>query len=287
LGTISQDIASLDELDLMRHDLTAVAKLPDDLVIASSTDELLATFARHSSISPTERQGRIREDTFTLVLDLTLSRMIVHSDDTSPVAPLPRGSQEPQTADNLFERAEQLTLNDGNSRSNEIPFRWLPPRFDLDAEDGSGASSDHLQTEAARTLLSEWMVGADPTEYIWKDWRGENSAPPTPVKRPVRPLPSPRTTYGFAQSQPDIRYRPPIIAQSQPQQLPSVSQYTNNIPHVLARTQAMRSSPPPVLQSSQSLQDLGPSTQAERGPFGGRPDVKARKKVAKKRIGGF
>lgn len=274
---------------MTRHDLTAVAKLPDDLATSSSAGDLITTFAERITVHASGRQGRIKEDTFRLVLDLTLSRMIVHSESPTSVAPTPRGSQEPQTADNLFERAEQLTLDDGTSKANEIPFRWLPPRRDIDAgsPNDHDLPSDHLQTEAARTLLSEWTIGADPIEYDWKDWRREGSLPRTPIKRPVRPLPSPRTTYGFAQSQPDIRYRPPYLSQPQPRQLPPYSQHANAIPQVFAHTQAMRSSPPPVLQSSQSLQDLGPSTQAERGPYGGRPEVKARKKAVKKRIGGF
>jgi hypothetical protein len=230
----------------------------------------------------------MKHDTLRLVLELTLSRMIVHSDSVAPApAATPRSSQEPQTADNLFERAEQLTLNDGGSKTNEIPFHWLSPRNTFEGEEQAHDNPDaRLQTDTARTLLSEWTVGTDPAEYKWSDWRREGSAPPTPIRRPVRPLPSPRTTGGFAQSQPDLRYRPPTLAQPQPRRWPPLTQPFNSVPQIMAHTQIMRSSPPPV-QSSQPAHDPGPSTQVERGPFGGRLEGKSRKKAAKKRVGGF
>jgi hypothetical protein len=255
--------------------------------------DLYATFAQSPVIPFTDAQRRYQRDTRRLVLDLTLSRMVVHSEELDTASGISvRASQEPSTADDLFERAGQLTLNDeSDSRPGPPTFRWLPPRrgFDQDlaSRDVQPNKSD-LDSPTARALLGDWKIGTDPTQFTWKDWRRETSAVPTTVRRPVRPLPSPRTTASqtFAQSQLDSRSRPPTIAQPQPRSQWGLHTW-NSIPNILAHGQGTRSSPPPVLHSSQSYQDLGGNTQAETGRFGGRLDSKSRKKAAKKRVGGF
>jgi len=294
-NAFANDLANLTSIDLEKHELHKVATLPHGLPINQSQtandplENIYATFAK-SDMSPfTDSQARHQRDTRRLVLDLTLSRMIVHSEQLLPVDRLIRKSQEPETADNLFERTGQLTLNDSNE-PGPPKVKWLAPRVDFDAQSDPQASgppdATSLDTAGSRALLNDWTVGSDPTQFSWKDWRREDSAVPTPVRRPVRPLPSPRASAAqvFAQSQPNSRYQAPSIAQPRPQWALHGS---NSIPNILALGQGTRSSPPPVLHSSQSYQDLGASTQAERGPFGGRPDSKARKKPAKKRVGGF
>jgi hypothetical protein len=289
------DQANLTSIDLERHELHQVATLPLGLPVAQSQtsqdplESIYATFAR-SDMSPfTDSQARHQRDTRRLVLDLTLSRMVIHSEQTYSADRLIRKSQEPETADNLFERTGQLTLNDSNE-PGPPELKWLVPRVEFDTQPEPQATGipdvKSLDTAASRALLHDWTIGSDPAQFTWKDWRRETSAVPTPVRRPVRPLPSPRAsaTQTFAQSQPNPRYQAPIIAQPRPQWALHGS---NSIPNILAHDQGTRSSPPPVLHSSQSFQDLGASTQAERGPFGGRPDNKARKKLAKKRVGGF
>jgi hypothetical protein len=289
------DQANLASIDLERHELHRVATLPLEPSFNQSQttkdplEDIYATFAK-SDMSPfTDSQARHQRDTRRLVLDLTLSRMAIHSEQPNPADRLLRKSQEPETADNLFERTGQLTLNDSNEPG--LPkLKWLAPRVDFDTQPEPQATgtpdAKSLDSAASRTLLNDWTIGSDPTQFTWKDWRRETSAVPTPVRRPVRPLPSPRAsvTQTFAQSQPNPRYQAPSIAQPRPQWALHGS---NSIPNILAHGQGTRSSPPPVLHSSQSYQDLGASTQAERGPFGGRPDSKVRKKLAKKRVGGF
>jgi hypothetical protein len=294
-SAFTNDLAKLTSIDLERHELHQVAMLPLGLPTDQSQtakdplENIYATFAK-SDMSPfTDSQARHQRDTRRLVLDLTLSRMVIHSERTNPADRLIRKSQEPETADNLFERTGQLTLNDSNEPGRP-DFKWLAPRveFDIQPEPQVTGTPDakSLDSAASRALLNDWTIGSDPTQFTWKDWRRETSAVPTPVRRPVRPLPSPRAsaTQTFAQSQPNPRYQAPSIAQPRPQWALHGS---NSIPNIMAHAQGTRSSPPPVLHSSQSYQDLGASTQAERGPFGGRPDSKVRKKVAKKRVGGF
>ena len=289
------DQANLTSIDLERHELHKVATLPLGLPVDQSQtaenplENIYANFAK-SDMSPfTDSQARQQRDTRRLVLDLTLSRMVIHSEKIQSTDRLIRKSQEPETADNLFERTGQLTLNDSNA-PGPPELKWLAPRVEFETQPESQATgtpdAKSLDTAASRALLNDWTIGSDPTHFTWKDWRRETSAVPTPVRRPVRPLPSPRAsaTQTFAQSQPNPRYQAPSIAQPRPQWALHGS---SSIPNILAHGQGTRSSPPPVLHSSQSYQDLAASTQAERGPFGGRPDTKARKKPAKKRVGGF
>jgi len=289
------DLGILTTIDLERHELHKITALP----LGPSTDpsrvtqdrvaDIYAMFAR-SDLSPVgDIQERYQRDVRRLVLDLTLSSMVVHSEkiDTTSASSV-RESQEPETADNLFERTGQLTLNDTSERQTSPPLlKWLAPRADFDAQqDAQPPDVKALDTPASRLLLNEWSIGADPTQFTWKDWRRETSVVPTPVRRPVRPLPSPRgsTSQTFAQSQPNPRYQLPTVAQPRSQWALHGS---NSIPNIVAHGQGTRSSPPPIPHSSQSFPDLGASTQAERGPFGGRPDSKVRKKLVKKRVGGF
>jgi hypothetical protein len=231
-----------------------------------------------------DSQARHQRDIRRLVLDLTLSSMVIHSEQIETPNPRPdRPSQEPETADNLFERTGQLTLNDSNESGPPV-LKWLAPRTDF----GSQRETPVGSTPDTKSLDTPTSRGSDPTQFTWIDWRRETSAVPTSVRRPVRPLPSPRASgiQTFAQSQPNPRYQPPTVAQPQPRAQWALHG-SMSIPNIMAHGQGTRSSPPPVLHSSQSYQDLGASTQAERGPFGGRPDVKVRKKLAKKRVGGF
>lgn len=253
------------------------------------------TFASdHSGQSAAERR-RIDLDIRRLVLDLVLSRTAVHSDASLSHSTQTEGTSSAlvDTPEDLFQATQQLSLDESGGRAKKIDFKFLVPRSEYQPNIGippdPGGATDLdgiLQTPSARRLLSEWTTGSDPIEYKWDDWRGPESRASTPLRRPVRPLPSPRATQRFAQSQGiPGRYAPTISASQVPFGLSSTTSY--GPPEVRSQVPNMRSSPPPVLQSSQSLQDFGAATQVERGPFGGRLDVKARKKPAKKRVGGF
>lgn len=247
--------------------------------------DLLSIYAERSSMGKREKQ-RIQQDCHRLVLDLVLSHTVVHSEDVqSSSAASPRASLGAiETPEDLFQRTQNLTLDD----QSKIEFNHLIPRDrSPDPESTQQAQPPDkdfdslLQTKSARRLLGEWQLGSDPSDYTWTEWRDPHHQPDTPIRRPVRPLPSPRTAQRFAQSQPTFgRYVPNQIPTSQINAnplLPNIRPFQSN----------MRASPPPVLQSSQSYPDIGPSTQIERGVFGGRLEPKARKKPAKKRVGGF
>lgn len=267
-------------------------------VVPERFDELMSTYTARSGLDKREKD-RIQHDTQRLVLDLVLSRTVVHSEDPQALTTPPQraGSNAVaiETPEDLFQRTQDLTLDE----QPKIEFRHLIPRetFDETQADSSRQVQPpdkdpkaHLQSSSARQLLGEWQIGSDPSEYIWSGWRDTStqsqSQVPTPHRRPVRPLPSPRAPQRAAQSQPTLgRYVPEIPPTHAPTfALPPTVRPLTFQP--TANTNA-RSSPPPVLQSSQAYPDIGPSTQVERGPFGGRLETKARKKPAKKRVGGF
>lgn len=275
-------------------------------------DELLSTYTARNGLD-TREKDRIQQDTQRLVLDLILSRTVVHSEDPQAQTPPPpqragSSAMTIETPEDLFQRTQDLTLDE----QPKIEFRHLIPRemFDETEPDSirQAQAPDKdpkalLQSSSARQLLGEWQIGSDPSQYSWSGWRDplsqSQSQPqaPTPHRRPVRPLPSPRAPNQAAQSQPTLgRYVPEIQSIHAPTFAlpPTVRPLTfqsgmNANTNTNTNTNA-RSSPPPVLQSSQAYPDIGyigPSTQVERGPFGGRLETKARKKPAKKRVGGF
>lgn len=183
---------------------------------------------------------------------------------------------------------------------------------------GSTLASDHpkqtdgpLQTLGARTLLADWTVGADPAEYVWKPYRplaegeGENEEPMErgEPSRPIRPLPgyaagSARPTQGQTQTRPlHFATQPERPGRAYPAtQVPVLQPRYGMEPGARAgsplggvlpetRMEASRtgsSQPGPGAEMGMIVQ-----SQVERGPFGGRPEGKEKKKKAKKRAGGF
>lgn len=291
------DLAFLSSLDPRQYDLVPIIDFGQVEAHQAETfrfahapralEGIESTFAAGRQADRIERD-RIKSDTQRLVLDLVLSRTIVHSEDIRPsgrTSTIGNATSSTETPEDLFERTQQLTLDESAGSAKLVGLRFLIPKAAVPGtfEDEGGLDpppdmSDALQTPSARRLLAEWDLGTDPAAYSWTGWRETPSRPSTPISRPVRPLPSPRSTQRFPQSQPSFtRQLPgyaPVIAPT------AVSTAARPI------QQSMRSSPPPVLQSSQVYPDFGASTQVERGPFGGRLETK-KKKPAKKRVGGF
>lgn len=286
----------MSSLDPSKYSLAPIVNLgevepqgghPTPFAVPRALETLDTTFQAGRDVDPIERD-RIKRDTRRLVMDLMLSRTIVHSEELYPNLPVLSASARSsvETPEDLFERTQQLTLNENAGSAKEIDMRFLKPKghpsdnFDDDLDPRATGDVGHaLQIPSARTLLGEWDLGADPGDYTWSAWRDAPSRVSTPIQRPVRPLPSPRSTQRFPQSQPTLG-----------RQLPghSLAAASNaGFPAVIPLQQSMRSSPPPVLQSSQAYPDFGASTQIERGPFGGRLESKKKKKPAKKRVGGF
>lgn len=292
-----RDLEQVTALDTTQYSLFPIVTLrtatahpynPSDSrsLAPEKLDELLSIYTSQPTLDKREK-NRIQQDTQRLVLDLVLSQTVVHSENHQAGSSTPprARSSEIETPEDLFLRTRDLTLDE----QPKIEIRHLIPREPAEETqpDRPGTLADKdpmsfLQSSSARQLLGEWQLGSNPSEYKWSGWRDTPSQPPTPLRRPVRPLPSPRTTQRAPQSRPTLgRYIPTIDSSS-------IDAPTFALPPTIRPMQtSVRSSPPPILQSSQGYPDIGPSTQVERGPFGGRPETKARKKPAKKRVGGF
>lgn len=252
-------------------------------------------------------------DLIRLAIDLALSSTVFSSEDAPLLPAQTTQISRPSTPDELFARTAGLSLND--QEAPPMSFNILPPRIDhTPSEDESPLVTESkveatkaLDEQPARTLLSEWTLGSDPANYVWKPWR-DHPRPDffSPATRPIRPLPSPRPSslHRFPNSQPTVpTFKPhrPLSAQYPPTLTPisSFSPFpppivslrpTESVPDLRKSIRdGIRSSPP--IQPYSSPPPSGgefPSTQVERGVFGGRPEAGARtKKKAKKRAGGF
>jgi hypothetical protein len=317
--TSSDLLPRLDQIDYTR----------DYITIHSITSDFMSGASAHSVSNSTVFEGldegfpvpsgaseairdRFWKDKIRLAIDLAMSRTVLASEDPPALSPLSAQITRPSTPDELFARAASLTLNE--REAPPVSFSILHPRslyrppmrsevmFDEEVqnvdEDIEGNPMKAIDMPSVRTILSEWTLGSDPREYTWTAWRDTlQSGIGTPTKRPIRPLPSPRTApfrRSFP-SQPTLPSRgmfasqyPPSLAQTH---VPKFNPFptpitalgpTESVP-ALQEGEYARSSSPPIPEMGQH-----PSTQMERGVFGGRLEVGLRtKKKARKRQGGF
>ena len=312
LSLDSSEIENINALDYTRylsfvHQLHTIigsqhVGLPETLpnlstLLGSLKNEFPAAQSGRSSKSSNARR---QADLNRLALDLALSTTVLSSEDFVGAAAV----QTPANADDFLSRAANLTLND--AEPPPITFTVIPPRSvpgkDEDSDSIEPDPQSALQSLPARSVFNEWTLGSDPSEYTWKEWRNpavdvENGI----SSRPIRPLPSPRSSHPPTFASEQAYPRPPGLSYSQPQP-PSISAIPRPISsrtmETFGGTAAIaRGLPLRVFGSSGIIGDLrssspvlgadmdGPMTQVERGPFGGRMDGK--KKKVKKRAGGF
>ncbi|EJU05294.1 hypothetical protein DACRYDRAFT_103788 [Dacryopinax primogenitus] len=154
----------------------------------------------------------------------------------------------------------------------------------------------------ASLLLSEWLPGSVPEDYEYVDPYGVAEHEP---RQPRTPRQGDRFDHpgigGASVSQAGPGGPPAIVAvpSSQSLVIPNVQSGAISSTQPFHSRRAFPSSPPPAPFSQlgyprlaaalpPSSQDLWPSTQQVRGPFGERPEARlARKKAAKKRMAGF
>ena len=254
-----------------------------------SLDELRFLFPDSTDIIRVPE--RHQEAVHRLALDLSLSRLVLHTNDcglNTEQSKTQLIALDPEDDDDDVARAAgQLTLRE--SEAPRIIFSYLhPPSFESNfihsslpevvSQDAIQLAEDELQSPTARALLSEWTIGEDPKAYAWTPCRDttRQGSVSTTTGRPVRPLPSPRPAQG-PQTFTGAATQPPHFhaATSVPSLMPSIPAF-GSIPSI-PMTQIPRSSagePTGYMQ-----------TQVERGPFGARPG--ATKKKVKKRVGGF
>lgn len=241
-----------------------------------------------------------------LALDLSLA-----SDVFAPKRP---GKGPAATLDedllNISRSTEAMSL--GDVEPAPVHFSFLRPICKTDPRGLPSASENVIGELAAksmmppgvRLLLQEWDVGADPMQYEYRDPYDEAAAPPANVGRPSK-VPPPQGAQSVQEPRPSTQtqtqtQRPPAIASSVPNAPPAISASQPPVtrrPLAAARSQdafvaptprppSSRSQPAETWGAPASSQEFMTSTQVLPGPHGGRP-VPAKKKGAKKRLGGF
>ncbi|KAI0636734.1 hypothetical protein C8Q77DRAFT_1094359 [Trametes polyzona] len=279
---------------------------------AEDHQRTLENLARYDLADSPDRTApsyrRENEARSQLALDLTLA-----SDVFAPKRPGKEAitSLEEDMA-NISRSTEAMSL--GNLEPPPVHFSFLRPvrkaasaATKASGEEVAEPPARMLMPLGVRLLLQEWDVGTDPMQYEYRDPYDE-TAPPIParVQRPAKAAFS-QGTQPATESRPPTQtqtQRPPAIASSTPKAPPAIAASQPPQPRrplVAARSQdtflAPTSRPPPsgsqpveALHGSQTLppssQEFMPSTQVLPGPHGGRPGP-VKKKVAKKRLGGF
>lgn len=271
-------------MDLSRH-LTVINTLAQSFEIPLPIDNQLVGRLDHlrimGDLTETFPLPRAPDRQFArqLALDLALSSTILFSEPLEVTSASSRQKAPAQltgTPDDDFARAAgQLSLR--VQAPPRIRFSLLAPLVRLSARNGSASPSTEddpeqwVQGETARSLMAEWNTGTDPRTYMWKGWReDEQGDQRSGSSRPIRPLPSPRSTQ--------TTFARPTVQPNLPTRAPTFAANTSDHPQ----------SSPLRLRSSEYARDsqIVSNTQVERGPFGGRPTGTGKKK-AKKRVGGF
>jgi hypothetical protein len=221
--------------------------------------------------SSLRRESEAREQ---LALDLTLSR---HIYSPQPFSMKNKANDKLEANDELETMTKTLSLED-EAPPMSFGYLRLNPK-----DDGHDAEKD-LIPAGVRLLLKDWDVGADPREFAYRDPYGEDPEDPAPLRtrKKQEALPKERPVV-------DVQRPPPIVASST-----SVNPFGAGR-RFMSQDPNLQYRPPPIAGSQPVGRNVGlaemsqdvvmASTQVLPGAYGGRPAVK--KKVVKKRLGGF
>jgi hypothetical protein len=266
------------------HDWTSTFKqlVPD---VSDTVQELHDNLKRYDLTTDDYRPGPSlrteKEAREQLTLDLALASDVYAPHSIKPA--------DPDTqVDDVFETMSRATeaMSIGIPEPRPVQFGFLRPE-----------SQDHYDRReerklecplGVRLLLSEWEIGADPREYEYRDPYDNTELPSVPARAAKKA--TDKTPATEQKSQP-LRMppvvaiaptAPPTIAGTQPVR-PTPATQSQGADDLYKGSQPIQG-PLAAMQSSQEM--LLPSTQILPGPFGGRPGP-VKKKLAKKRIGGF
>ncbi|KAJ7367965.1 hypothetical protein DFH08DRAFT_829921 [Mycena albidolilacea] len=215
--------------------------------------------------SSLRRESEAREQ---LALDLTLSHHIY--------SPQPF-SMKNDANDELESMTKTLSLED---EAPQMSFGYLR----LNPKDDAHDAEKDLIPAGVRLLLKDWDVGTDLREFAYRDPYGEDPEDPAPLRtwKKQEAVPKERPVV-------DVQRPPPIVASST-----SVNPFGAGR-RFMSQDPNLQYRPPPIAGSQPVGRNVGlaemsqdvvmASTQVLPGAYGGRPAVK--KKVAKKRLGGF
>jgi len=256
--------------------------------------------------TPSAASSREIKAANTLALDLGLSESVY-----SQEVPSSPSTQSRTTYDDLESATGALSLKDPEPPA--LSFGYLHPRprhaFET-AGSGSQATADKPATDGemdaslgARLLLSEWIHGSNPDEYHYVDPYGVTEPGEQIARTPRQKTTFDPTSVVPALSQqgpgrvPDVTsapgFQPPTILSTHPPPVLSNQPAPARRPFPSSATMPFASQLPRQLSHGAatlpvSSQEMWPSTQQVRGPFGERPEARAaKKKAAKKRMAGF
>jgi len=238
-----------------------------------------------------------------LVLDLALSR---HVYSPLPFTQSSSLGHNKSDSDELSEATEAMSL--GDSDAPRYTFGFLRPIEQVPYEDNEQMVSNDDDNAGGvlklpvgiRTLLSEWEIGSNPAEYLYKDRYLAQEDRSDPTINNVQGIYVPATEPMIPPIINSSTLRPPVILPSSSR--PSHTRLSRPIQTGATQRGHMvsGSSPPRPLYSINELASqveesylssqeiLGPSTQPLPGPFGGGRQLgAAKKKTVKKRLGGF
>ena len=231
-----------------------------------------------------------------LALDLTLG-----SDVYLPRRPKPDGSSTFED-DMLSISLSTQAMTLGDMQPPPMQFSFLHPvvsdpyasKEDIpkaDTEDPSvidDPGPKAMMPLGVRLLLQEWESGTDPHEYAYRDPYDDSTATPAPAPRRAAKEPPHNGAPGAKPPPPAPSQRPPPLVtanQPAPPRNPLVASRSHDV--IGSRPPAVGSQPANTWGAPPSSQDVPvASTQVLPGPHGGRA-APAKKKPAKKRLGGF
>ncbi|KAI0748606.1 hypothetical protein C8Q80DRAFT_1219698 [Daedaleopsis nitida] len=241
-----------------------------------------------------------------LALDLSLA-----ADVFSPYAPAKDAATTVDDDDMLSISLSTQAMSLGELEPPPVRFAFLRPTRPSKLPEGAGdttiraedaASSKWSAPLGVRLLLQEWELGSDPKEYVYHDPYGDTSEVAAQASRRAAKEPARKASPERAVPPRLPTQRPPTIAPSMaiPQAPPVVT--ARSVAPARKPLGAARSQDAIVAQSQRVLnggsqptdnwaappssQEPLASTQVLPGPHGGRPSA-AKKKPAKKRVGGF
>lgn len=215
----------------------------------------------------------------------------------------PHPIQRPRVVDETLDEAlETMSIAAGAMSLNvpeppDVQFGFLRPSLSRGVGHYGRQSEDKLDKHrlcplGVRLLLRDWEVGSDPEGYAYEDPYDSTAvtAPPVAhripaaggnIKTGMPPSCAPPTLAQAAQIPHSIAFsRPPNISHTQPSHF-GITTGDHRVAPLGSQPAAL--DVPAYLSQETSLM---PSTQVLPGPFGGRL-TGAKKKTAKKRVGGF
>ncbi|RPD66375.1 hypothetical protein L226DRAFT_197300 [Lentinus tigrinus ALCF2SS1-7] len=277
---------------------------------AQDPEKTLENFVRYNLADGPDRTAdsyrREAEARSQLALDLTLAADVFASQYPG------QGAMTSFDEDmlNISLSTQAMSLR-GDLEPAPVQFGFLRPTRSKDPSPRrDGTESDtNAETEDAsksstplgvRLLLQEWNIGTDPNNYTYHDPYGDTAevgapAAPRPTKQHARleslqnAVPTPAPTQRPPTIATTAPRAPPVVVASQPlapRKPLAAARTQDTIPAQSQRLMNGTSQPTDTWAAPPSSQEPLAATQVLPGPHGGRPSA-AKKKSAKKRIGGF